>query len=313
MGRFLITGAAGFIGSHLAETLLAQGHAVRGLDNFATGTADNLPDAPGIEMIRGDIRDPAALTSAMAGCDGVFHLAAIASVQACAQNWADSSTVNLTGSLHVFETAARAGLPVVYASSAAVYGNPDPALLPLAETTPTAPISGYGADKLACELHAAAMAHTHGLRAVGLRFFNVYGPRQQRGSAYSGVITIFLDRWQAGQGLTIFGDGRQTRDFIYAGDVARALAMAMQAAAGGQGGVYNICTGNTISVAGLAQKLSQVTGDALPVAHEPARAGDIAASQGDPAAAKAALGFTAGTGFADGLAATAAWAAGQGG
>lgn len=306
MRRYLVTGGAGFIGGHLAEALAASGSGLRVLDDLSTGDAAHLPG--GAELIRADVADAAAVRSAVRGTDGVFHLAAIASVQAYRGGWQAASRTNLAGSVAVFEAAAAEGVPVVHASSAAVYGdNPD---LPLAETARTEPISGYGADKLAAEHHAGAMAAL-GLRAVGLRFFNVYGPRQRRGSPYSGVITIFLDRWASGRALSVYGDGLQSRDFVYVGDVVAALRLAMARAEAGGTGVYNICTGRPVTVLDLAERLGEALGTGLSVAHEPARPGDIRASAGAPGRAEAELGFRAGTGLREGLARTAGWFAGQ--
>ena len=304
MARYLITGAAGFIGSHLADRLAAVGHEVVGLDNLATGDAGNLAGS-GARLIRGDVADRAALGAAMQGCDGVFHLAAVSSVQAYLDDWAGATRTNLIGAVNVFEAAARAGLPVVYASSAAVYG--DPVACPLTEASETRPKSGYGVDKLGCDLHAAAMAESAGLRAVGLRFFNVFGPRQVRGSPYSGVITIFLERWMAGETLTVFGDGSQTRDFIYVADVAAALAAAMEHAAAGGAGVFNICSGRSISIMDLVAALSAAVETPLTVAHAPKKPGDIHISVGSAEAAAAAFGWRAATGLEDGLRETVAW------
>lgn len=304
MASYLITGGAGFIGSHLAELLLAHGDAVILLDNMSTGQAANLQS--GAELIRGDIRDAGAVAQALSRVDGVFHLAAVSSVHAYLGHWAASSSVNACGSYTVFEAAARGGVPLVYASSAAVYGNP--AELPLRETAPLRPISGYGTDKLGNELHASAMAEALGLAAVGLRFFNVYGPRQSPDSAYSGVISIFMDRWRSRRSLTVFGDGSQTRDFVFVRDVAQALAAAMARAQGGVGGVFNVCSGRSTSILDLVAALSQVVGGPLDFEFAPPRAGEISASLGAPEAAARELGFRARTDFVAGLAETLAWA-----
>lgn len=301
--RYLITGGAGFIGSHLAALLAARGDAVAVLDDLSTGRSENLP--PGTPLVQGDIADPAARDPLLAGAAGCFHLAAVASVDAYRADWTTAARTNLLGSVALLEAAARAGVPVVYASSAAVYG--DSPALPLTETEAPRPISGYGADKLGLELHAGAMAASLGLRATGLRFFNVYGPRQQPGSPYSGVISIFLDRLRRGLPLVLNAGGAQERDFVYAGDVARALARAMEHAAAGGGGVFNVCTGRAVSIRALAGVLAAATGRMLQTEIGPARPGDIARSLGDPARAAAALGFRAETMLEDGLARTALW------
>ncbi len=308
MADYLVTGGCGFIGSHVADALLAAGSGVRILDDLSTGARANAPR--GAEVIVGDVADGSAVEAAMAGMDGCFHLAAIASVQMGLEDWAGTHRVNLGGTIHVFEAArrARAGepVPVVYASSAAVYGdNPE---VPLAEAAAPSPISAYGADKLGCELHGRVAAEAHGVPTAGLRFFNVYGPRQDPGSPYSGVISIFADRIGKGEEVTIYGDGGQVRDFVYVGDVVRALLAAMAALdpAAPAWAVYNVCAGRAISVNELAATLGAISRVEPRIRHAPARAGDIRTSIGDPAKAAAALGFEARTTLADGLAATLA-------
>lgn len=303
MARYLITGGAGFIGSHLADLLIARGDSVVVLDNLSTGLAGNLD--PAATLIRGDIADADAVARAMDGADGCFHLAAIASVQQYRDGWSAASTTNLIGSVTVLDAAARAGVPVVYASSAAVYGdNPD---VPLAEDAGVAPISGYGADKLGLELHAGAMRDTLGLASVGLRFFNVFGPRQAPGSPYSGVISIFLDHLTQGKGITIFGDGGQARDFVYVADVAAGLAAAMAHAQSGGSGVFNIARQTAMTITGLAEALGGILGVTPDITYAQARAGDIRMSLGNPARAAKVLGFAPQVEITDGLARTAAW------
>lgn len=304
MATYLITGGAGFIGSHLSDLLIARGNRLRIFDNMSTGQAQNLH--PKAELVQGDITDAAAVTRALDGVDGVFHLAGVSSVLAYATDWAASGKVNAFGSFTVFEAAALAKLPLVYASSAAIYGNP--VQLPLTEEVPPRPISGYGADKFGNELHAAAMADVLGLSAVGLRFFNVYGPRQLPNSAYSGVITVFLNRWREGKPLTVFGDGSQTRDFVFVKDAARALSAAMEVAqrqktTGGHA-VFNICSGHATSLLDLIAAMSCAIGVPLDVVYAPARSGEIMASLGAPNAATRLLGFTVETDLVTGLAQT---------
>jgi UDP-glucose 4-epimerase len=300
MPLYLVTGGAGFIGSHLVDALLARGDGVRVLDNLSTGKRANLD--PAATLIVGDVADPAVVADAMAGADGCFHLAAVASVELGNRDWLGTHRVNLTGAITIFDAARRANptgpVPVVYASSAAIYG--DSTALPLAETTAPQPLSAYGADKLGCELHGRVANRVHGVRAVGCRFFNVYGPRQDPSSPYSGVISIFFDRIRAGRGITIFGDGGQTRDFIYVGDVVRAL-LAVMARDSGEPGAVNVCTGRSTSVLQLAQTIGQVCGVDPYIGFAPARVGDIRESLGDPGLAKAMLGFEAPTLLAEGL------------
>ncbi|HJS86486.1 MAG TPA: NAD-dependent epimerase/dehydratase family protein [Acetobacteraceae bacterium] len=300
MRTYLVTGGCGFIGSHLADALLEQGHAVRILDDLSTGKLVNKPEAA--ELILGDVADAHCVKKAMQGTAGCFHLAAIASVERGNQDWLGTHRVNLTGTINVFEAARWAGcVPVVYASSAAVYGD-NPAL-PLSEAAPPRPLSAYGADKLGCELHARVAGLVHGVPSTGLRFFNVYGPRQDPTSPYSGVISIFCDRLRAGQGVTVFGDGEQTRDFVYVGDVVRALVASLRDASVAAR-VFNVCTGRATSVGELARAIARTLDMTPDIRFGSERSGDIRASLGDPAAARAALGFAATTGLAEGLAHT---------
>ena len=309
MACYLVTGGAGFIGSHLADALLADGHRVRILDDLSSGRRANLPAAA--DFVEGDVRDPEMIERLIADAAGVYHLAAIASVERSREAWLATHTVNLTGQVTVLEAVRRARhgrIPVVYASSAAVYG--DNAHLPLSETEPGAPLTAYGADKLGCELHARIGAIVHGLATVGLRFFNVYGPRQDPGSPYSGVVSIFCRRLARGEPLDIYGDGNQERDFIYVGDVVGLLVKAMGAAAAGAE-IYNVCTGRGTSVRSLAQALGAVRGAEPTLRYLPARAGDIARSIGDPRRAQARYGWTAETPLSAGLARTFAAIAGD--
>lgn len=303
MSSFLVTGGCGFIGAHLARALLSRGHAVRVLDDFSTGRPDRLP--ADVCIIEGDVADPATVRRALAGVDGCFHLAAVASVERSSRDWLAAHRTNLGGAITVFEAATTAGsIPVVYASSAAVYG--EAAELPLHEARPAQPISAYGADKLGCELHARAAARTRGLRSVGLRLFNVYGPGQDPRSPYSGVISIFCERIRQGSPIELFGDGRQTRDFIFVGDVVAAMSRAMDVLPAGALAL-NICTGRAISVLQLARTITSLCRRKLQISFRPARDGDIVHSCGDPAAARHALGLSEPTDCRTGLAATLAW------
>ncbi|MGD9507051.1 MAG: NAD-dependent epimerase/dehydratase family protein [Geminicoccaceae bacterium] len=300
MLKWLVTGGCGFIGAHLCAGLVADQGGVCVLDVLATGEQAHLP--PGVGLLEADLRDPTVAASAMAGVDACFHLAAVASVARCNQDWHHSHLANSAGTVAVLEAAARAGIPVVYASSAAVYGdNPD---LPLAEDAVLRPLSPYGADKAANELQARAGARVHGLASVGLRFFNVYGPRQRAGDPYSGVISTFRDRLARREPLVLHGDGGQSRDFVYVGDVVRALLAAMAALRSGRlsgASVFNVCTGRAVSIAQLAETMMRLTGITVPIEHAPARAGDIRHSLGSPERAATQLGFTAGIGIEEGL------------
>ena len=297
--NYLVTGGCGFIGSHLVDGLTAAGHRVRVLDDLSTGRLANLP--PGIEVIQGSVADACVVQAAMDGMDGCFHLAAIASVVRCEQDWAGAHATNLGGAIAVLQAARAERRPVVYASSAAVYG--DAAPVPARETSPTAPISAYGADKLGCEHHAAVGTASFGIPAVGLRLFNVYGPRQDGTSPYSGVISAFCARLSRGAPITVWGDGQQTRDFVYVGDVVSAMLAGMARLEHGPAlpRVLNVCTGRAVSVLDLARTVAALCGVRPVIEHRPARTGDIAASCGDPAQLQSALGIMAGTTLADGL------------
>jgi len=300
MAHYLVTGGCGFIGSHLCEALLARGDRVRVLDDLSTGKLANKPaDA---ELIRGDIADPACVAQALAGTDGCFHLAAIASVEKGNRDWLGTHRSNLTGAIAVFDAAsrARAGqpIPVVYASSAAVYG--DNQQVPLNEDAATRPLSAYGADKLGCELHARVATHVHGVPTVGLRFFNVFGPRQDPTSPYSGVISIFADRLRAGRPIAVYGDGRQTRDFVYVDDVVAVLLAAMRTAPAGST-VFNVCTGRAVSVLDVAHAIAGLCGVAATIDFQSPRAGEVRVSLGDPTRAATVLGIRAATDLQSGL------------
>lgn len=301
---YLVTGGCGFIGSHLVEALLAAGRKVRVLDDLSTGRRDNLPAS--VELLVGDVADRELLARACDGVVGCFHLAAVASVQRCNEAWRDSHHTNLSAFVELLDLArpGRGDFPVVFASSAAVYGAP--ARLPLPEDAPTLPLSAYGADKLGCELHARAGAGVHGNRSLGLRFFNVYGPRQDPSSPYSGVISIFADRVAKGQPLTLFGDGRQSRDFVYVEDVAAALLAAMARAEAAGGPLFealNVCTGRATTVRELAHSVMAVAGREVELQTRPSRPGDIRDSVGDRARAARLLGLASATDLESGLAA----------
>ena len=306
MAHYLVTGGLGFIGSHLVDALQGRGDGVRVLDNLSTGKRANV--APSTEIVVGDAADGRAVAAAMQGVDGCFHLAAVASVAASVADWVGTHRTNLTGTITVLDAARRAGahgrpIPVIYASSAAVYG--DNKALPLGEDAETRPLTAYGADKLGCEQHARVAGHVHGVPTVGLRFFNVYGPRQDPSSPYSGVISIFADRLRRGLPIEIFGDGAQTRDFVYVADVVAFLLRAM-ARPSTAGAVVNVCTGRATSISELARTIAHVLGREPEISHSPARSGDIRASLGDPGQALRLLGLAATSSLADGLARTVA-------
>lgn len=306
MATYLVTGGLGFIGSHLCHALAGRGDEVRILDDLSTGRREYAPDAA--EVIIGDVGDRETVAGAMRGVDGCFHLAAVASVEKSTADWHACHRVNVGGTVAVLDAAraARNGkpAPVVFASSAAVYGdNPD---VPLAETATTAPLSPYGIDKLGSEMHVGVASTMHGVAATSLRFFNVYGPRQDPKSPYSGVIAIFAERLARAESVDIFGDGEQSRDFIFVGDVARHLLAAMDGI-GEHTGVFNVCTGHATTVLDLAATIARICGAKLETRFGAPRPGDIRASVGDPARAEAAFAIKARTPLPQGLKTTLDW------
>ena len=311
MPTWFVSGGAGFIGSHLCHALRARGDRVRVLDDMSTGKRANLPD--GVELTIGDAADADIVRTMVDGVDGCFHLAAIASVERGMENWLGTHRVNLTATIALFDALRRQPIkpPVVYASSAAVYGTPTPqsdAQQPIAEDTPCHPLSAYGADKLGCEHHARVATHVHGIPTIGLRFFNVYGPRQDPASPYSGVISIFCNRIRRGEPIDVFGDGGQTRDFIFVSDVVIALLAAMDKRPPGAP-VFNVCTGTPTSVKTLAQTIADLANARPEIRHRPPRSGEIRHSTGSPERARAVLGTPPPLALRAGLAQVLDWLA----
>ncbi|RCK80596.1 MAG: UDP-glucose 4-epimerase [Candidatus Ozemobacter sibiricus] len=302
----LVTGGAGFIGSHIVDALLQEGWRVRVLDDFSTGRRANLAHVgKEIEILEGDVRDAAVCRRAVAGAEVVFHQAAIPSVPRSVADPVGTHAVNLTGTVQMLTEARQAGVRrFVFASSSAIYGN-DPEL-PKRETMRPAPLSPYAAQKLAGEYYLRVFQELQGIETVALRYFNVFGPRQDPASEYAAVIPKFITRMLAGTPPTIFGDGRQTRDFIYVGEVARAnlLAAAAPAAAGR---VINIAGGRRLDLLDLAATINEVLGARLEPVFAPPQPGDVRDSVADISQARAVLGFEPRLSFADGLRATVAW------
>ncbi len=327
-GITLVTGGAGFIGSHVVDALLTGGDDVRVLDDFSTGSEENLYDAwrlaaeygGGLQVIEGDVRDEVRMRDAVAGCDAVVHLAAIPSVALSVEHPLVCNSVTHGGTVNALREAVDAEVPrFVLASSCAVYG--DAAEVPVAETMQARPLSPYAGAKLASEEACVSAGDAHQITAVCLRFFNVFGPRQDPGSAYSGVISRFLAAAAAGAsavggepggasparaGVTIFGDGAQTRDFVYVGDVAWAIARALQRPLSGAS-VVNVGSGLETSLLQLVGEVEAQTGVSLSVEHEPAREGDIKRSCADVGRGRWVLAWDADTTLAEGLAETWEW------
>jgi UDP-glucose 4-epimerase len=315
----VVTGGAGFIGSHTVDRLIELGHRVIVLDDFRTGKRANLARwadpkhafdgaSPALEVVTCDVSHGifaalAPLTARYGRVERIVHLAAQVSVVHSVGNPLVDMQVNYGGTLHVLEYARATGVAkVVFASSAAVYG--DASELPVGEDAPTQPVSPYGIDKLASELALDYYASVHGVPTTALRFFNVYGPRQDPSSPYSGVISIFADRARAGRPLTIFGDGGQTRDFVYVGDVVRAITAAL--GDGGSRVVANVGTGGEISVLELARTIVDLCGGRAEIQHAPPRAGEILRSRARVDRLRDAFGVAAETRLVDGLRATLA-------
>ena len=300
--RVLVTGGAGFIGSHLVEASLAQGFEVRVLDSLVTGHLANLaPFQKRIVLQKGDVRSLEDCDRAVRGCDTVFHLAALPSVQRSVEDPSGSHAVNCTGTVNILESARARGVRrVVYASSSSIYG--DSPELPKREDQPPRPLSPYAASKLAGELYGRAFSASMGLEFVAMRFFNIFGPRQDPDSPYAAVVPIFIHALRTGKAPTIYGDGEQTRDFTYVTNVAEALLVAAQAPGDkASGKVCNVACGGRTSLNTIYETLQSLSGTRLPAVYAAARTGDVRHSQADISAAKAALGWTPRVGLEEGL------------
>lgn len=311
MHRYVVTGGAGFIGSHLVHALLGQGASVRVIDNFSTGRKGNLPRdeseaGPGkLEVVEADIRDVSRVAEAVKGAEVVFHEAAFISVPESMERPNECLDVNVGGTSIVLEAARKAGVRrVVLASSAAVYG--DSTQLPLGEETPVRPLSPYAASKATNELYASLYTQAFGVEVAALRYFNVYGPRQNPNSMYAAAVPIFIRKLLDDEPVTVFGDGRQTRDLIFVGDVVRANLIAAEHPAA-PGETFNVCTGQATSILLLIEVLRRLFPKSQQPKFGPVRPGDIYASVGRPSKAEANLGFHTTTHLEDGLKATVEW------
>lgn len=302
MAEILITGGAGFIGSHLADALLSAGQRVRVLDNLSMGKRSNLPlDNPDLQFIEGDVADSRQVAQAVAGCDAVVHLAAVASVQASVDDPVATHQSNFIGTLNVCEAMRLHGVRrVIYASSAAVYGNNGEGVA-IIEETAKAPLTPYAADKLASEHYLDFYRRQHGLEPAVFRFFNIFGPRQDPSSPYSGVISIFTQRAQRGLPISVFGDGEQTRDFFYVGDLVALLMQALNAERV-QSLPVNVGWNQAVSLNQLLAEIGALCGGLPEVSYLAARAGDIRHSRADIARLAAQYCLPLQTPLRDGLA-----------
>jgi UDP-glucose 4-epimerase len=301
----LVTGGAGFIGSHLVDALLAAGHSTRVLDDLSSGFLENLPE--GIELIEGDVADEELVRKAVEGAEVVFHQAAHRAVLRSVEHPLTTDRANVHGTLNVLKAASDAGVTrVVYASSSSVYGGAEQ--LPTPETAPTIPRSPYAVTKLTGEHYCRVFAELYGLQTASLRYFNVYGPRQRPDSAYAAVIPLFIRALRAGEPPIVHGDGNQSRDFSYISDVVVAnLAAAAAPAEAAQGQAYNVAGGRSYSLNDLLGILGQVLGAVPAPVHTDPRPGDVRHTRADTGAARRALGFVPQVTFDEGLRQTVEW------
>lgn len=311
MKQYLVTGGAGFIGSHIVRVLLNEGASVRVLDNFSTGKHENLDGLQNsknggrLEILEGDVSDALIVAQAVRGVEIIFHEAAFISVPESMSKPQECFDVNITGTTILLEAARKAGVHrTVIASSAAVYGDSD--ALPLAEDTATRPQSPYAVSKRIVEILAEFYTQSFRSEVTALRYFNVYGPRQRPDSMYAAAVPIFIGNLRNGRAVTVFGDGGQTRDLIFVGDVVRAnLIAAQHPAAAGQ--IFNICTGQETRILDLLEVLFKLFPNSPKPIFSEARAGDIYKSLGDPGKASRIIGFTAKNSLSEGLKETVEW------
>jgi UDP-glucose 4-epimerase len=296
----LVTGGAGFIGSHLVEGLLAQGHKVRILDDFTTGNPANLQHVRDrVEVVTGSVTRPDQVAAAVADCAVVFHLAALPSVTKSVEDPVLVHDICAGGTLNVLEAGRRAHVRrVVYAASSSAYGDQEGETR--SESDRLAPLSPYAAAKLAGEHYCSCFTATYGLETVRLRFFNVFGPRQDPKSPYSGVIALFIAAMSQRRAPTVFGDGKQSRDFVYVADVVQALIRAAESPMA-VGQVYNIGTGASTTVLDLVHALNSLLGSGLAPVHAAPRAGDVRLSRADISRARRDLGYEPRISFVEGL------------
>jgi len=308
----LVTGGAGFIGSNLVRRLVANGRGVRVLDDLSTGCLANLQGLEaGLDFMEGDIRDRAAVERGLAGIRDVFHVAALASVERSVRDPLGTHAVNVDGTLGLLAASRDASVDrFVFSSSSSVYG--DTPTLPKHEGMTPAPLSPYAVQKLAGECYCGVFCRLYGLKTFVLRYFNVFGPRQDPHSQYSAVIPLFIAALREGRAPVIHGDGRQTRDFTYVDDVVAANLACLGAPETAAGEVYNVACGNRISVSELAGTLCRIMDARVEPVHDEPRPGDVRDSQGSNARARQALDWTAEMPFEEGLRKTVAFFAKEG-
>ncbi len=306
MSSYLVTGGAGFIGSHIVDELVQRGETVRVLDDLSTGRRENIRhNLAHITLIEGDVRDHATVQQAVAGVDYVLHLAAMASVPQSVADPLTCNAVNVTGTLNLLTAARDAGARrVVYSSSSAVYG--DNPILPKQETMFPEPLSPYAVSKLAGEYYCRAFSQIHGLPTVCLRYFNVFGPRQNPASQYAAAIPNFITRMLQGQSPIVYGDGLQSRDFIYVANVVAANLLACHSAAA-VGQVLNVASGVSVTLLDLIGELNRILGTEIQPHFDKPRPGDVKHSQADTTQLKQLLGFDQRLDFSQGLRESIAW------
>jgi nucleoside-diphosphate-sugar epimerase len=305
MASYLVTGGAGFIGSHLTEELIRRGHRVRVVDSLVTGKRRNLDHVSGVEFVHGDLADLDVARAAVNGMEFVLHQAAIPSVPRSVTDPLTSNEANITASLNILVAARDAGVKrLVYAGSSSVYG--DTPTLPKREDMPTRPLSPYALQKLVGEQYCQLFTRLYGLETVTTRYFNVFGPRQDPGSPYSGVISLFSTALLEGRRPIIYGDGEQTRDFTYVANVVDGVLRAAEAP-NVAGEVMNVATGGRISLNELLRVMNRICGTSLEAVHQAPRAGDVHDSQADISKARALVSYTPIVSFEEGLRRTLEW------
>ncbi len=304
--KILVTGGGGFIGSHLVDLLLKRDHLITVLDNFSTGKYSNLPQShPHLQIIEGDIRDATTVFEVTEGCDAIVHLAAVASVQASVDDPVGTHAVNLVGTVNLLEAAKLHAIKrFVFASSAAIYGNTE--ILPVSETTPLSPLTPYAVDKLASEYYIDFYRRQYGLSPVVFRFFNIFGPRQDPSSPYSGVISIFMQRAINDLLMTVFGDGKQSRDFVYVADLVQLLVAAVETQKPHHLPM-NVGNGLQTDLNQLLDLIREFSGKQLDVSYTEPRAGDITHSLADNRAVCKKMNYQSQYSVARGLEVTYDW------